>query len=88
MDADGEHIQDSLRGVFDFLRKQGAQYGIDAARLGVYAASANVRGAYEYLIGEHAASGIVRRRCITAACRRAGCSRFCRAGLYCCQEMR
>ncbi len=58
MDADGEHIQDSLRGVFDFLRKQGAQYGIDAARLGVYAASANVRGAYEYLIGEHAASGI------------------------------
>ena len=58
MDADGALIQESLRGVFDFLTKQGAQHGIDGARLGLYAASANVRGAYEYLIGENAASGI------------------------------
>ena len=58
MDADGARIQESLRGVFDFLTKQGAQYGVDGARLGLYAASANVRGTYEYLIGADAAPGI------------------------------
>src|SRR5262245_57330053 len=58
MDADGARIQESLRGVFDFLTKQGAQYGVDGARLGLYAASANVRGTYEYLIGDNAAPGI------------------------------
>jgi len=58
MDADGARIQESLRGVFDFLTKQGAQYGVDGARLGLYAASANVRGTYEYLIGDSAAPGI------------------------------
>ncbi len=58
MDADGARIQESLRGVFDFLTRQGAQYGVDGARLGLYAASANVRGTYEYLIGENAAPGI------------------------------
>jgi dienelactone hydrolase len=58
MDADGARIQESLRGVFEFLTKQGAVYGVDGARLGLYAASANVRGTYEYLIGEHAARGI------------------------------
>jgi dienelactone hydrolase len=58
MDADGARIQESLRGVFDFLTKQGAQYGVDGARLGLYAASANVRGTYEYLIEENAAPGI------------------------------
>ncbi len=58
MDADGARIQESLRGVFDFLTKQGAQYGVDGERLGLYAASANVRGTYEYLIGENAAPGI------------------------------
>ncbi|HMV48405.1 MAG TPA: hypothetical protein PKD31_11675 [Blastocatellia bacterium] len=58
MDADGARIQDSLRGVFDFLSKQGKQYGVDGTRLGVYAASANVRGAYEYLNGAQAAKGI------------------------------
>ncbi len=58
MDADGARIQESLRGVFDFLTKQGARHGVDGSRLGLYAASANVRGTYEYLIGESAASGI------------------------------
>jgi tetratricopeptide (TPR) repeat protein len=58
MEADGTRVQDSLRGVFDFLSKQGAPYGVDGTRLGVYAASANVRGAYEYLIGEHAAPAL------------------------------
>lgn len=58
MDADGARIQESLRGVFDFLTKQGGQYGVDGAQLGLYAASANVSGAYQYLIGQHAAPGI------------------------------
>ncbi len=58
MDADGARSQESLRGVFDFLSKQGAQYGVDAARLGVYAASANVRGAYEYLSSAQVSKGI------------------------------
>lgn len=58
MDADGARIQESLRGVFDFLTEQGAQYGVDSSRLGLYAASANVRGAYEYLVGGNAAPGI------------------------------
>ena len=58
MDADGARIQESLRGVFDFLTKQGAEHGVDGARLGLYAASANVRGIYEYLIGDNAAPGI------------------------------
>ena len=58
MDADGARIQESLRGVFDFLTKQGAQHGVDGERLGLYAASANVRGTYEYLIGDNAAPGI------------------------------
>src|SRR5262245_45601335 len=58
MDADGARIQECLRGVFNFLTKQGAEHGVDGDRLGLYAASANVRGTYEYLIGENAAPGI------------------------------
>ena len=41
MDADGAQIQESLRALFGFLEKEGAAYGIDASRLGVYTASAN-----------------------------------------------
>lgn len=58
MDADGTRIQESLRAVFDFLSKQGAQYGVDGTRLGLYAASANVRGTHQYLTSAHAAKGI------------------------------
>jgi dienelactone hydrolase len=58
MDADIERIQESLRGVFDFLTKQGEQHGVDSARVGLYAASANVRGTYQYLVGDNAAPGI------------------------------
>ena len=58
MDADGERIQESLRGVFDFLTKHGSEHGIDGTRLGIYAASANVRGASQYLTSEFAAKGI------------------------------
>lgn len=58
MDADGTRIQESLRGLFDFLGKEGAKHGIDATRLGVYAASANTGQSIAYLMGENAAKGI------------------------------
>jgi tetratricopeptide (TPR) repeat protein len=58
MDADGSHIQESLAGVFRFLAEHGAEYGVDASRLGVYAASANVTGANEYLFGPAASPGV------------------------------
>jgi tetratricopeptide (TPR) repeat protein len=58
MDADGSRIQESIAAVFRFLGERGADLGVDASRLGVYAASANVRGASEYLLGGSAASGI------------------------------
>lgn len=58
MDADGTRIQDSLKGLFDFLAKEGAKHGIDAERLGVYAASANVTQSSIYLMGDGAAKGV------------------------------
>lgn len=58
MDADGTRIQDSLRGVFSFLEKDGAAHGIDSTRIGVYAASANTTQSIVYLMGEHASKGI------------------------------
>jgi tetratricopeptide (TPR) repeat protein len=58
MDADAARIPECLRGVFDFLAKRGAEYGVDGSRLGLYAASANVGSTYTYLIGENAAPGI------------------------------
>ena len=58
MEADGARIQDSLRGLFNFLEKDGARHGIDATRLGVYAASANVTQSTVYLMSDAAAKGI------------------------------
>ncbi|MEW6212635.1 MAG: tetratricopeptide repeat protein [Acidobacteriota bacterium] len=58
MDADGSRIQESLRGVFDYLTSKGAKHGIDGARLGIYAASANVTGATQYLASEFASKNI------------------------------
>jgi tetratricopeptide (TPR) repeat protein len=58
MDADSARIQDSLRGVFDFLTKDGAAYGVDGTRLGLYAASANVTGTGQYLASETASKNI------------------------------
>jgi Tfp pilus assembly protein PilF len=58
MDADRDRIQESLRGVFRFLERSGANHGIDASRLGVYAASANVTGASVYLFGDSVSRGI------------------------------
>jgi tetratricopeptide (TPR) repeat protein len=58
MDADGDRIQESLRGIFEFLEKQGAAHGIDASRLGVYAASANTTQSIVYLMSDRAAKGV------------------------------
>jgi tetratricopeptide (TPR) repeat protein len=58
MDADGTRIQDSLKSLFAFLESDGGKHGIDASRLGVYAASANVTQSAIYLMGESAAKGI------------------------------
>lgn len=58
MDADGTKIQESLRALFEFLERDGARHGIDASRLGVYAASANVTQSTVYLMSDGAAKGI------------------------------
>lgn len=58
MDADGSRIQDSLRGIFAFVEKDGAAHGIDPTRLGVYAASANTTQSIVYLMSDGAAKGI------------------------------
>jgi len=58
MDADRTRIPESVRGVFDFLTSSGAEFGVDGARLGLYAASANVTRTYEYLISDGVAKGI------------------------------
>jgi Flp pilus assembly protein TadD len=58
MDADGERIQESLRGLFRYLRHEGPARGIDPDRLGVYAASANVSGANTYLMSDSVDRGI------------------------------
>ena len=58
MDSDGTRIQDSLKGVFSFLERDGASHGIDSSRLGVYAASANTTQSIVYLMGDGAAKGI------------------------------
>lgn len=58
MEADGDSIQYSLQSIFDFISKNGAKYHIDADRLGVYAASANVGGSARYLMGDKASAGI------------------------------
>jgi tetratricopeptide (TPR) repeat protein len=58
MEADGSRIPESIESLFKFLDAKGAQYNIDAERLGVYAASANVSQASPYLMNETAYRGI------------------------------
>lgn len=58
MDADRADIQGSLRAVFRYLSEHGARHGIDATRLGIYAASANVGGANELLFGDSMPTGV------------------------------
>lgn len=58
METDGQKIPECLAGLFDFLAKDGAKHGIDAERLGVYAASANVTQTSIYLFGDNVSKGI------------------------------
>jgi tetratricopeptide (TPR) repeat protein len=58
METDKSRIQESFRALFDFLEKNGAKYNIDAARLGVYAASANTTEAGRFLMSEAAPKAI------------------------------
>ena len=58
MEADGERIQESISGLFEFIEGKGSSYNIDKTRLGVYAASANVTQSAIYLMGDKAYKGI------------------------------
>ena len=58
MESDGDHVQESLRGIFDFLSKNAGQFNIDPEKMGVYAASANVGQSVAYLMSEQANKGI------------------------------
>jgi len=58
MDMDGARIQENLKALFDFLERDGAKYGIDSMRLGVYAASANTTQSIHFLMNENAPKGI------------------------------
>ena len=58
MECDAVRINESIKAVFDFIDAKGAQYNIDKEKLGVYAASANVTGSVDYLMGEKAYKGI------------------------------
>ncbi len=58
MTVDSTRIQDCLRALFEFIEKEGAKHNIDATRLGIYAASANVTQGAAYLMNETAAKGI------------------------------
>ncbi|HUR11881.1 MAG TPA: hypothetical protein VM012_10955 [Flavitalea sp.] len=58
METDGNRIQESIQGLFTFLKENGSQYHIDANRLGVYAASANVTQSAIYLMKPEASRGI------------------------------
>ncbi|NUO80879.1 hypothetical protein HUU05_12440, partial [candidate division KSB1 bacterium] len=58
METDGSRIQESLAAVFRFLKQHGGEHGIDGNRIGVYAASANVTNATQYLMSDSAAAGI------------------------------
>lgn len=58
MESDGNRVQESLHALFDYLDKEGKRYGIDATRLGVYAASANTNQSGQYLMKSTAYKGI------------------------------
>ncbi len=58
MENDNERIQDGLIALFKFLNENGKRYHVDASKLGVYAASANVTQSLVYLMGPHADPGI------------------------------
>ncbi len=58
MQADSADIPGSLRRLFAFLESRDAPPGIDGTRVGVYAASANVTGATQFLLAADAPKSI------------------------------
>jgi tetratricopeptide (TPR) repeat protein len=58
MECDRERPIESIKGVFSFIEREGSKYNIDATRLGVYAASANVTQSLNYLMSADAYPGI------------------------------
>ena len=58
METDGTRVSQSISALFDFLTKQAGQLNIDATRLGVYAASANVSSSLQYVMSNGACQGI------------------------------
>lgn len=58
MECDGTRVQESLAGLFTYLKSNGSNHQIDAGRLGVYAASANVTQSAMYLMSQNAYPGI------------------------------
>jgi Tfp pilus assembly protein PilF len=58
MECDGARTLESIKGVFAFIEKEGSSFGIDATRLGVYTASANVTSSVRYLMSPDAFAGI------------------------------
>ncbi len=58
METDGTRTQESLAALFSYFKNNGAQHHIDADRIGVYAASANVGQSAAYLMGSNAYPGI------------------------------
>jgi tetratricopeptide (TPR) repeat protein len=58
METDGARIQESIGALFNFIAKNGASYGVDPDKLGIYAASANVSGSAAYLMNEQSYPGV------------------------------
>lgn len=58
METDNAKVQESIKGLFEFIDIKGSSYNIDKNKLGVYAASANVTGAFNYLMNEDVYKGI------------------------------
>ncbi|HMG92375.1 MAG TPA: tetratricopeptide repeat protein [Chryseolinea sp.] len=58
MECDRDRPIESIKAVFSFIEKEGNNYSIDATRLGVYAASANVTQSVSYLMSAEAYPGI------------------------------
>jgi tetratricopeptide (TPR) repeat protein len=58
MECDRDRPIESIKGLFSFIEKEGSKYNIDATRVGVYAASANVTESVKYLMSAEAYPGI------------------------------
>jgi tetratricopeptide (TPR) repeat protein len=58
MESERNDVLGSIRKLFDFLKKEGGSLNINTQKIGVYAASANVGRAIQYLMSKDAYAGI------------------------------